>query len=311
MKPEIVVVRAYMSDIMAELEQEFVVHKLWQAEDRAAFLEQARAARAIATMGDAGADAAMIDALPKLEIISSMGVGVDAIDVAYAKSKGIAVGYTPDVLNDEVANTAVALLLATTRRICTGDRFVRDGKWLEGPMDLSRTVVGRLCGIIGLGRIGKAIAKRVEALGMEVAYHGRHEQADQPFHYYAELVAMARDCDVVLAICPGGEATRNLVNRAVLDALGPEGALINVSRGSVVDEPALVAALAEGRLGAAGLDVFVEEPKVPEALLAMENVVLQPHVGSATKETRTAMCNLMANNLRAHFAGKPLITPYG
>jgi len=310
MNPEIVVVRSYMPEIMAQLEQEFVLHKLWQADDRKSFLEGARAARAIATMGDAGADAAMIDALPKLEIISSMGVGVDAIDVAYAKSKGIPVAYTPEVLNEEVANTAVALLLAVTRRICVGDRYVRDGKWLEGPMALARTVVGRRCGIIGLGRIGKAIARRVEALGMEVAYHGRHEQADQPFRYYGDLVEMARDCDVVLAICPGGEATRNLVDRPVLDALGPEGTLINVSRGSVVDEPALVAALAEGRLGAAGLDVFAEEPKVPEALLAMENVVLLPHVGSATHETRTAMCSLMADNLRAHFAGKPLITPY-
>ena len=164
-------------------------------------------------------------------------------------------------------------------------------------MALTHTVVGRRCGIIGLGRIGKAIARRIEALGMEVAYHGRHEQADQPFRYYADLVEMARDCDVVIAICPGGEGTRNLVDRAVLEALGPEGTLINVSRGSVVDEPALVAALAEGRLG-------------PEALLAMENVVLLPHVGSATHETRNAMCSLMADNLRAHFAGKPLITPY-
>ncbi len=309
-KPEIVVVRPYMPEIMADLERDFVLHKLYEAEGRAALLARAQAARAIATMGDAGADAALIDALPKLEIVASMGVGVDAIDVAHARGKGITVSYTPDVLNDEVANTAVALLLAVTRRICAGDRYVREGRWLEAPMALSRSLVGKRCGILGLGRIGKAIARRVETLGCKVAYHGRHAQADQPYRYYGDLVAMARDSDFMIVMCPGGAATRNLVDRAVLDALGPAGVLVNVSRGSVVDELALVAALTEGRLGAAGLDVFADEPRVPEALLAMDNVVLQPHVGSATHETRTAMCNLMAENLRAHFAGEPLPTPF-
>ncbi len=310
MKPAIVVVRPYMPEIMADLERDFVLHKLYEAEDRTALLAKAQAARAIATMGDAGADAALIDALPKLEIVASMGVGVDTIDVAHARGKGITVTNTPDVLNDEVANTAVALLLAVTRRICAGDRYVREGRWLEAPMALTRSLVGRRCGILGLGRIGKAIARRVETLGCEIAYHARHEQTDQPYRYYADLVEMARDSDFVIVICPGGEATRNLVDRAVLDALGPEGVLVNAARGSVVDEPALVAALIEGRLGAAGLDVFADEPRVPEALLAMDNLVLQPHVGSATAETRTAMCNLMAANLRAHFAGKPLPTPF-
>jgi lactate dehydrogenase-like 2-hydroxyacid dehydrogenase len=309
LKPEIVVVRPYMPQIMAALEQDFTVHRLWQAEDRNALLEQARAARAIATMGDTGADAALMDALPDLEIIACMGVGVDAIDLAHARGRGIAVTYTPDVLNDEVANTAVALLLAVTRRICAGDRYVREGRWLEAPMVLTRSVVGRPCGILGLGRIGKAIARRVEALGGEVAYHARHEQPDQPYRYCADLVELARDSDFLIVITPGGAATARLVDRPVLDALGPTGVLINVSRGSVVDEPALVAALAEGRLGAAGLDVFADEPNVPEALLARDNVVLQPHVGSATEETRGRMCGLVVDNLRAHFAGQPLITP--
>ena len=308
-KPEIVVLKPYMPEIMAALEQEFTLHRLWQAEDPAALLEQARAARAIATMGDVGADAALMDALPELEIVACMGVGVDAIDVAHARSRGVAVTYTPDVLNEEVANTAIALLLAVTRRICLGDRYVREGKWLEAPMPLTRTLVGKRCAILGLGRIGKAIAKRAVTLGCEILYHGRNPQHDQPYRYYADLVEMAREADVMIVITPGGAATRNLVTREVLDALGPEGTLINVARGSVVDEPALVAALVEGRLGAAGLDVFAEEPRVPEALLAMDNVVLQPHVGSATVETRTAMCRLMADNLRAHFAGEPLITP--
>ena len=311
MKPEVVAVRPYMPEVMAALEQDFVLHRLWEAVDQQALLAEARGARGLATTGDMGADAALIDALPNLEIISCMGVGTDAIDIAHARTKGIAVTYTPDVLNDEVANMAVALLLAVTRQICVGDRYVRDGKWLEKPMALCRTVVARRCGILGLGRIGKAIAKRAETLGCEILYHGRHEQPDQPYRYYADLVAMARDSDFMIVITPGGAATQNLVTREVLDALGPEGVLVNVARGSVVDEPALVAALQEGRLGGAGLDVFAEEPKVPEALFAMDNVVLQPHQGSATVETRTAMCNLVVDNLRAHFAGRPLLTPVG
>jgi lactate dehydrogenase-like 2-hydroxyacid dehydrogenase len=289
-KPEIVVVRPYMPEIMAVLEQDFTVHRLWQAEDPAALLEGARSARAIATTGDAGADAGLMDTLPELEIVACMGVGVDAIDMVHARSRGVAVTYTPDVLNEEVANTAIALLLAVTRRICLGDRYVREGKWLEAAMPLTRTLVGKRCAILGLGRIGKAIAKRAVTLGCEILYHGRQPQHDQPYRYYADLVEMAREADVMIVITPGGAATRNLVTREVLDALGPEGALV------------------EGRLGAAGLDVFADEPKVPEALLAMDNVVLQPHVGSATLETRAAMCGLVVDNLRAHFAGKPLIT---
>lgn len=309
MKPEIVVLRPYVPAVMAALEEEFLLHRMWQAKDSAALLAEARAARGIATMGDVGADAALMDALPKLEIVACMGVGLDAIDLAHARKKGVAVTYTPDVLNDEVANTAIALLLAVTRKICVGDRYVREGRWLEAPMALTSSVVGKRCGILGLGRIGKAIARRAEALGCEIAYHGRHAQADQPYRYYADLVEMARDCDMVIAICPGGAGTRGIVERAVLDALGPEGVFVNVARGSVVDQPALVAALAEGRLGAAGLDVFAAEPEVPEALLTMDNVVLQPHVGSGTIETRSAMCQLVLDNLRAHFAGRPLLTP--
>jgi len=309
LKPEIVVLRPYVPAVMAALEEEFVLHNMWQAKDSAALLAEAQAARGIATMGDVGADATLMDALPNLEIVACMGVGVDAIDLAHAREKGVAVTYTPDVLNDEVANTAIALLLAVTRKICVGDRYVREGRWLETPMALTVSVVGKRCGILGLGRIGKAIAKRAETLGCEIAYHGRHEQADLSYRYYADLVEMARDCDFVIAICPGGAATRGIVDRAVLDALGSEGVFVNVARGSVVDEPALVAALAEGCLGAAGLDVFAEEPLVPEALWTMDNVVLQPHVGSATVETRHAMCSLVLENLRAHFAGQSLLTP--
>jgi lactate dehydrogenase-like 2-hydroxyacid dehydrogenase len=298
-----------MPHVMETLDSEFTVHRLWEAADRAALLNEAGArVRGIATSGNLGADATLMDALPKLEIVGCYGVGVDSIDLEHAAKRKVIVTNTPDVLNDDVANMAIALLLATSREICSGDRYVREGKWLKGAMHLTRAIRGRRLGILGLGRIGKDIARKAEVFGMEIAYHGRSRQ-DVPYRYFADLVEMARDCDFLVAICPGGPATDKIVDRAVLDALGPEGVFINVARGSVVDEPALVAALQDGRLGGAGLDVFAQEPKVPEALLAMEQVVLQPHAASATHETRRAMGDLVVENLRAHFAGKPVLTP--
>lgn len=299
-----------MEHVTAALDRDFTLHRLWQAEDRAAFLKAAAGARGVATIGYRGADAALMDALPRLEIIACFGVGIDGVDLAHAARRGLIVTNTPDVLNDEVANTAIALLLAVTRQICVGDRYVREGRWLEQPMWLTRTVVGRRLGILGLGRIGKAIALRARTLGCEIAYHGRHAQPEQPYRYYPDLVEMARDCDFLVVICPGGTATRELVDAEVVAALGPEGVLINVARGSVVDEAAMVEALVSGRLGGAGLDVFADEPRVPEALFALDNVVLQPHQGSGTIETRRAMGDLVIENLRAHFAGLPVPTPY-
>lgn len=310
MQPEILLVGRMMPHVMEALDEAYVVHRLYEAEDRAAFLaEIGGRVRGIGTNGHLGADAALIDALPKLEIISCYGVGVDAIDLPHAAKREVIVTNTPDVLNDDVANMAIALLLATSRRICEADRYVRSGQWLHGDMALTRSIRGRKLGILGLGRIGKDIARKAEVFGCEIAYYGRSEQAAQPYRYYSDLVEMARDCDFLVVICPGGAATHNLVDRAVMDALGPEGTLINVARGSVVDEPALVAALQEGRLSGAGLDVFADEPRVPEALLTMDNVVLQPHQGSGTIETRRAMGDLVVDNLRAHFAGKPVLTP--
>ena len=292
------------------MERDFTVHKLWQAKDRAALIaEVGGRVRGIQTTGGHGADAKLMDALPKLEIISCFGVGVDAVDLDAAKQRGVIVTNTPDVLNECVADLAMGLTLATLRRISLGDRFVRAGSWLKGPLPLAEKVGGKTMGILGYGRIGKAIAKRAEAFGMHIVYHGRKPQAGVTCKYYPKLVDMARDCDVLMVICPGGAATRHMVNAEVLKALGPEGTLINVARGSVVDEPALVKALADGTLGAAGLDVFEAEPRVPEALCAMDNVVLQPHVGSATHETRKAMGDLTVDNLRAHFSGKPVLTP--
>ncbi|MEQ8354608.1 MAG: 2-hydroxyacid dehydrogenase [Kiloniellaceae bacterium] len=309
MKPELVMVGPMMPHVMEALDSDFAVHRLWEAADPKKLLDEvADKVRGIATSGHLGADAATMDALPKLEIIGCYGVGVDAIDLAHAAERGVIVTNTPDVLNDDVANMAIALLLATSRQLCLGDRYVREGKWLEKAMHLTRAIRGRKLGILGLGRIGKDIARKAEAFDMKIAYHGRSKQ-NVPFEFYGDLVEMARDSDFLVAICPGGPATDKIVNRAVLDAIGPEGVFINVARGSVVDEPALVAALEDGRLGGAGLDVFAAEPKVPEALLTMDQVVLQPHAASATHETRRAMGDLVVDNLRAHFAGKPALTP--
>lgn len=307
---EILSVGPFYAPSYEAMERDFTVHKLWQAKDRGALLaEVGGRVRAIQTGASNGADAKLMDALPKAEMISHFGVGVDSVDLDAARQRGLIVTNTPEVLNECVADLALGLTLATLRRISLGDRFVRAGSWLKGPLPLAQKVGGKTMGILGYGRIGKAIAKRAEAFGMQIVYHGRKPQAEVSYKYYPKLVDMARDCDVLMVICPGGPATHHIVNAEVLRALGPEGTLVNVARGSVVDEQALVKALADGTLGAAGLDVFEDEPRVPEALFAMDQVVLQPHVGSATHETRKAMGDLTVDNLRAHFAGKPVLTP--
>jgi lactate dehydrogenase-like 2-hydroxyacid dehydrogenase len=256
-----------------------------------------------------GASAALMDALPHARIVACFGVGVDTIDLAHARARGIAVSNTPDVLNEDVADMGVALLLATARRIPQADRFVRAGRWPRELMPFTHRVHGASAGIVGLGRIGAAVARRLEAFDMTIAYHGPRDKRHPRYRYYADLAAMARACRYLVLCCPGGEATRHLVDRAVLSALGPEGTLINIARGSVVDEAALVEMLRDGGLRAAGLDVYADEPQVPAALMALDNVVLQPHMSSSTHETRAAMADLVMANLRAHFAGKPLPTP--
>lgn len=253
--------------------------------------------------------AALMQALPKLKVVAVFGVGYDGVDVAHARQHGIKVTNTPDVLSDEVADFAVGLLIAARRHLVAADRFVRAGSWLNGSFPLNDKVSGSKVGMVGLGRIGKAIARRLTAFDCEIHYHGRHQQPDQPYRYWADPVAMARQVDNLIAILPGGEGTRGLISRHVLEALGPKGVFVNVARGSVADEAALVELLVAGKLGGAGLDVFVDEPRVPEALFALDNVVLQPHQASATTTTRTAMGDLMVDNLVAHFAGKPLLTP--
>ena len=310
MKPEILVVDPWHPATIEALDREFVTHKLWLAADPKALLAAcAERVRAIATSPFPRIDAALIDALPKLEIICSFGVGVDAIDLAAAKRRSIIVTNAPNAMNDCVADLTLGLIIAVSRRMCEGDRFVRVGQWPKGTLPMGRKVSGKRLGIIGMGRIGKVIARRAAAFDMAIAYHCRHRVSELPFTYYERLIDLARNSDFLVAILPGGKETLHLVDEEIMRALGPMGILINVARGSVVDEKALVKCLQEGALGGAALDVFEKEPNVPEALLAMDNVVLQPHIGSGTHETRAAMGQLAVDNLLAHFAGGPPITP--
>jgi hydroxypyruvate reductase len=249
----------------------------------------------------------LLDQLPKLEIISVFGVGYDGVPVAYCKERGLKVTNTPDVLTDDVADVALALILMTGRGFVRLNRFVHAGEWEKRGPELTTKLAGRKVGILGLGRIGKAIAARVAAMGMKVAYTGRKPQ-DVPYEFVRDLKSLAAAVDFLVVACPGGEATRNIVSAEVLAALGKKGTLINIARGSIVDEPALVAALKAGLIKAAGLDVFVDEPHIPPEMMSMENVVLLPHVGSATRETRQAMGDLCKANLDAYFAGKGVLT---
>jgi lactate dehydrogenase-like 2-hydroxyacid dehydrogenase len=285
---------------------------LWEAKDRKSFLaDLADRVTGIATMGETGADAALMDALPKVKIIASNSVGVDAIDLAAAKARGIAVSNTPGVLNECVADLGMALTLAIARRLVEADHYVRSGQWLKGAFAFGTKLGGKTMGIVGMGRIGQALAQRAAAFGMTIVYHSRNKKPEVPYRYYDDLAAMAAASDFLVLILPGGAATRNLVDARILAALGKKGFLINIARGSVVDEPALVKALQDGVIAGAALDVFADEPRAPEALFKMDNVILQPHQASATHETRTAMGQLMIDNLKAHFAGKPLLTPVG
>lgn len=309
MAVEIVQTTAMPPAIQQVLDREFHVHRLWEASDRNALLKQvAPNVRGMVTSGGVGANRALIEALPRLEMISSFGVGYDSIDIDCAKERGVTVTNTPDVLTDDVADTAMALLLAMMRRIPQGDQFVRQGQWPKAKFPLTDKLGGKKMGVLGLGRIGQAIARRAEPFNVEISYFGPRRKADIPWRYYDNLVAMAKDIDILMIACPGGKETEGLVNQAVIDALGPKGYVVNIARGSVVVEPALVTALVEGKLAGAGLDVFADEPNVPEALWKLDSVTLAPHVGSATHATRQAMGDLVLKNILAFFAGQPVLT---
>ncbi|GAA1526370.1 2-hydroxyacid dehydrogenase [Nocardioides humi] len=285
------------------------VGEQYDAVDLADLAEHAEDVVGIVCSNSGRVDGDLIAALPRLGVIANHGVGYDNIDVPAALERGIAVSNTPEVLDDAVAETAVALLLAVRRQVVPADRFVRAGRWLEEAFPLTGQVAGSRVGILGLGRIGRAVATRLEALGCTVSYHNRHRLPDVPYAYAASAAELAAGVDSLVVVVPGGAGTAALVDREVLDALGPDGVLVNVARGSVVDEPALVAALADGRLGGAGLDVYAEEPQVPAELIAMDTVVLLPHVASGTHPTRAAMRALTLDNLASWLADGTLRTP--
>jgi hydroxypyruvate reductase len=310
MKPDLLLIEPMSPEAEAKLDAAYQVHRLFATSDPTALVRRIGSRiRAIVTGGGAGADNALVDALPALEIIAINGIGTDAVDLAHARARSVRVTTTPDVLTDDVADMAWALLLATARHLCAADRFVRAGCWPHGHPPLATKVSGKRLGILGLGRVGQAIARRAEGFGMSIGYTDLHSLEGVAHRWHATLEDLAQASDFLVIAASGGQGTRGIVNRTVLDALGSAGILINVARGSVVDEPALVTALAEGRLGGAGLDVYAHEPNVPQALWSMDNVVLQPHRASATVETRRAMADLVLANLAAHFAGQEPLTP--
>ena len=292
------------------LEREYMVHKSLDAENRdAVLLVIASRVRAAVTTGLVGFSAQLFEALPNLEVVACFGDGGDSIDLDAARRHGVVVSNTPQSIAEPVADLALGLLIAVMRRICECDRFTRAQKWLDGSPPLGTGIGGKRCGIVGLGKVGAAIATRVAALGMKVCYHGPREKRGVPYDYYADLEAMADGCDCLVVTCAETPDTRKLIDSRILAALGTGGYLVNVARGGIVDECALVAALRENKIAGAGLDVFADEPRVPRELLDMDNVVLVPHIGSYTREVREARSATLLANLRAHFAGKPLVTP--
>lgn len=308
MQPDIVVTAPLPPFLYDPLKADYRCHDYYKSSHKPGLLAaEGGRIRGLVQGGGTVTATELLDALPKLEIISVFGVGYDGVPVDYCKRRGIKVTNTPDVLTDDVADVALGLILMTGRGFARFERFVRAGQWVNRGIELTTKLSGRRVGILGLGRIGKAIAKRVSALGMKVAYTGRKPQ-NVPYEFLPDLTALAAASDFLVVACPGGAATRNIVNADVLAALGKKGILINIARGSIVDEPALVNALMDGTIKGAGLDVFVDEPRVPTPLLAMDHVVLLPHVGSATKETRKAMGDLCKANLDQWFAGKGVLT---
>lgn len=288
------------------LAERFTVHKLHEAADKDALI--ASVAGSVRGIAGGNVSDALMAKLPKLEIVANFGVGYDTIDTKAAKTRNIRVTNTPNVLNDAMAEIAIGLMVSLARRLPQADQFVRQGKWPAGNFPLQSELNGKTLGILGLGRIGKEIAVRAQAMKMRVVYHNRNRQPLEPYVYYSSLVDMARDVDWLLIVAPGGKSTDGLVSRQVLEALGPNGYLVNVGRGTIVDEAALVDLLQSGGLKGAALDVFEKEPSVPAALFGLDNVVLSPHQGSATHQTRDQMGALVVANLDAHFAGEPLIS---
>jgi len=310
-KRDVILIGPLKPLIVKGLEAACTVHKAVEAKDRNAFYAAHADARAIAISATTEPiDGSFMTRFPKLQIVSSFGVGYDHIDAKWAGAHGIVVTNTPEVLTEEVADTALGLLLCTVREFPQAERYLRAGKWLAKAYPLSKaTLRNRTVGMVGMGAIGQAIARRLDAFGVPVVYHARKPRPEVSYRHYPKLLDMARDVDTLMVIVPGGAATANLINAEVLNALGPNGILINMARGSVVDEAALIKALADKRIMAAGLDVYVREPEVPAELIAFDNVVLFPHLGSASVYTRDKMDQLVVDNIAAWAAGKPPLTP--
>ena len=309
-KPEILLMAPIYAPVLAQLEQEFAVHKLWQAGDREKFLKDVSdGVRAVVTTGLLGLRRADIDQLPKLELIACFGTPHGTVDHEATSKREIAVTNTPDRIAAAVAELAAGMTVALMRRICENDRFIRAGRWPQGAPTAGNTLVGKTCGIVGLGRIGRETATRLEAFGMSVSYQGPRHKPDVSYSYFADVAALAQHSDCLVVTCPATPETRNLIDARILDALGPEGFLVNVARAAIVDEAALLAALEAKRIAGAALDVFWSEPRVPAELMGMDNVVLLPHVGSTTREIREERGRKLMANLRAHFSGQPVPNP--
>lgn len=308
-KPDVLAVAKLHPFYLKALESVYTVHDRTHVTDPAAFAALAPRIVGVAGTGEASVPGSLLAQLPHAKVVSVFGVGYDGVDVAAAIAQGIPVTHTPDVLTDDVADLAMGLVLSVGRTIPQADQFVRAGQWPSGPMALGRKVSGARLGIVGLGRIGKAIARRASGFGMSIAYTARTEKTDSGFQFFPSATALAAQVDFLVVITPGGAGTKHLINADVLKALGPRGFLINVARGSVVDEQALVDALQNGTIAGAGLDVFANEPQVPEVLWGLRNVVLTPHMASATTETRQAMADLAFANMQAGTSGTPLRTP--
>jgi phosphoglycerate dehydrogenase-like enzyme len=304
-RAEVVVTSRIPPFLMSGLQEKYVVHEREHIRDP----QVLGRVKALVGGGEAKIDAGYMALFPALQMISICGVGYDGIDVAAAKKRGIMVTHTPDVLNDDVADLALGLLLAVARKIPAADKFTRNADWLDGPFQLTRKLTGAKLGMVGMGRIGQAIAKRAAAFDMDIAYTSRNPRTDVNYRYVATPTALAAEVDFLVIITPGGAGTKNLINAEVLKALGPQGFLVNVARGSVVDQAALIEALQKKMIAGAGLDVFVDEPNVPAELRKLDNVVLTPHIASGTVETRKAMSALALANLDAFTGGQQVLTP--
>jgi lactate dehydrogenase-like 2-hydroxyacid dehydrogenase len=304
-RAEVVVTSRIPPFLMTGLQEKYVVHEREHIRDP----QVLGRVKALVGGGESKIDAGYMALFPALQMISVCGVGYDGIDLAAAKKRGIMVTHTPDVLNDDVADLALGLLLAVARKIPAADKFTRNADWLDGPFQLTRKLTGAKLGMVGMGRIGQAIAKRAAAFDMDIAYTSRNPRTDVSYRYVATPTALAAEVDFLVIITPGGAGTKNLINADVLKALGPQGFLVNVARGSVVDQAALIEALQKKMIAGAGLDVFVDEPNVPAELRKLDNVVLTPHIASGTVETRKAMSALALANLDAFTEGQPVLTP--